>query len=169
MSKSICVSGCTTRALSENNDAIGISAEISNVVVDPVHSSVNIQKPKVLRSSGICKLRCIWLAKDVQPIIECNNSNIVVVANDELAIVRRYITLPKKSMTIIIKLVSHTHSTKLKPTAVNPNHDSRILLSENTRRPDIDRETIFRFRYISNNTPGKLQKLDICGTVHLNA
>lgn len=96
MSKSICISSCATRALSENNYAIRISAEISNVVVDPVHSSIDIQKPKVLRSGGVCKLRSIWLAKDVQPIIECDNSNIVVVANDELAIVRRYITLPKK-------------------------------------------------------------------------
>lgn len=66
MSKSIRVSSCATRTLSKDNYTIGIAAEISNVVVDPVHSSIDIQKPKVLRSSArIFKLRCIWLAKDV--------------------------------------------------------------------------------------------------------
>lgn len=100
MRKSIRVSRHTTRALAKNDYTIGIPTKIGNVVVDPVHSSVDIQKPEVLRSgTRVHKLRRVWLAKYVQPIIECNHSNVIIVANDKLAVVCRYITLPKKSST----------------------------------------------------------------------
>jgi hypothetical protein len=61
--------------LTKENDAVWTSTKVDNVVVNPVDGSANVQEPKVLsQSSETCKLWCIRLAKDVDPIIKPDNS-----------------------------------------------------------------------------------------------
>lgn len=93
-----CYTACT---LSENNNSIGVTSKIGDIRIDPLNGGVDVKQAKVF---GICaagELRDIRLTEDVYPVVDCDDSKIVVVAHKVLAIVGWYVAL------IISKVITY--------------------------------------------------------------
>jgi hypothetical protein len=85
-----CYTACT---LSKNNNSIGVTSKIGDICIYPLNSGVNVKQAKVF---GVCtagELRNIRLTEDVYPVVDCDDSEVVVVAHKVLAIVGWYVAL----------------------------------------------------------------------------
>jgi hypothetical protein len=93
MSECIYVCRSCAGTLSEDCDAVGVATKVSYIIVDPLNSRVNIKEPKILRPSRADELRRVWLTKDVKPIVESHDRDVIVVPYKVLSDVCRYVAL----------------------------------------------------------------------------
>ena len=70
MSKRICIYSYSTRALSHDGNAIGITPKLSNVRMDPLDGSIDVEEAKVLCFASAIELRSVRLPEDVESIVE---------------------------------------------------------------------------------------------------
>lgn len=77
----------TAGALAKQYNPVWVSTKASDVVVHPLNRSLDIKKSEVLGGYGVEELRRVRLAKNVEPIVEGNNCDIVVVPHDISTIV----------------------------------------------------------------------------------
>lgn len=83
----------TAGALTKQYHSLRISSKIGDVIVYPLYRSINIKKPKIHPSCRICKLRGVGLAEDIEPVIESNNCDVVMIPHEKLAVVSRKVAL----------------------------------------------------------------------------
>jgi predicted transcriptional regulator len=81
MGKCVRIYSCTTRTLSHDGNAIGIAPKLSDVRMDPLNGSIDVEEAKVLCFASPVKLRNIRLAEDVETIVESDKGYVVIVTD----------------------------------------------------------------------------------------
>lgn len=77
----------TASTLTEQYHPRRISSKIGDIVVHPLYRSIDIKKPKIHSGCRICKLRGVGLAEDIEPVVESNKRNVVIVPHEKLTVV----------------------------------------------------------------------------------
>jgi hypothetical protein len=81
MCKRICIYSYSTRTLSHDGNTIGITPKLTDVRMDPLDSSINVEEAEVLCFPSAVKLRSIRLPEDVETIVESDKGYVVVVTD----------------------------------------------------------------------------------------
>jgi hypothetical protein len=81
MGKRVRIYSCSTRTLSHDGNAIGIAPKLSDIRMDPLNSSIDIEEAEVLRFASAVELRSIRLAEDVETIVESDKDYVVIVTD----------------------------------------------------------------------------------------
>lgn len=89
----ICINRDGTCTLAKQYDPCGITSECCNVVVHPLHSSVQVKKTKVLGVGLTSKLRSVRLTEEVGSIVERYDQYIIIVSHKVLTIIHDEVTL----------------------------------------------------------------------------
>lgn len=79
--------------MTEEDDAFWVTTKLRDIIIDPFHSSIDIEETKILSLIRACELRGARLTENVNWIVEGDNEDIIVVSNDMPAIMDNAITL----------------------------------------------------------------------------
>ena len=73
---------CEFSSYYHNGDLLRVTAKGRDVGLDPLHSKILIEEPKILFKRK--ELLGTWKTKDIGPIIESNNHNILILCEARL-------------------------------------------------------------------------------------